>query len=319
MEGKINVLHSRMLTAELLSLLCQSKKDGVIHEKDLQALLHGVPMTEQNWQTLYQHLEKENIRRIPADQEGSLFFPGLQELEASFSRDEGAVAYLRELQEHHIDRCLTPEEEALLGNRIAVERQAGETVSEDQTVSAPQEGGNPEELLVEGNLLRVVSIARGCLGLGMIGLDLFSEGNRALQNAVKTWNPDLGYPITLYLIASIRRGLYRALETCERHPRRTPEAMITTPNLPEKLRSLPEEERLEKIRSILLENLENMTPREAEVLKLRFGLTDGKLHTLEETAEVFGVTRQRIRQIENKFVRRSGRIRRSDRIRDFYN
>ena len=318
MEGKINVLHSRMLTAELRSLLSQGKKDGVIHEKDLQALLHGVPMTEQNWQALYQHLEKENIRRIPADQEGSLFFPGLRELEASFSRDEGAMAYLRELQEHHIDRCLTLEEEALLGSRIA-----GETVSEDQTVSAPQEGGNPEELLVEGNLLRVVSVARGCLGLGMIGLDLFSEGNRALQDAVKTWNPDLGYPITLYLIASIRRGLYRALETCERHPRRTPEAMVTAPNLPEELRSLgedlPEEERLEKIRSILLENLENMTPREAEVLKLRFGLTDGKIHTLEETAEVFGVTRQRIRQIENKFVRRSGRIHRADRIRDFYN
>ena len=50
--------------------------------------------------------------------------------------------------------------------------------------------------------------------------------------------------------------------------------------------------------------LNTLTEREADVLRLRFGMYDGKTHTLEEVGQIFGVTRERIRQIENKAIRK---------------
>lgn len=47
---------------------------------------------------------------------------------------------------------------------------------------------------------------------------------------------------------------------------------------------------------------EHCTDTEITVMALRFGLADGKLHSLEEVAEIFGVTRERIRQIESKVI-----------------
>lgn len=44
----------------------------------------------------------------------------------------------------------------------------------------------------------------------------------------------------------------------------------------------------------------SLTPREQVILKMRFGMDDGNLKTLEETSKVFGVTRERIRQIESR-------------------
>ena len=63
--------------------------------------------------------------------------------------------------------------------------------------------------------------------------------------------------------------------------------------------------------------LGSLSPREARVLQLRFGLTDGRQHTLEEVGEKFGVTRERIRQIETKAIRRLRHPMRSKRLRDY--
>ena len=54
----------------------------------------------------------------------------------------------------------------------------------------------------------------------------------------------------------------------------------------------------------LKEILDTLTEREADVLKMRFGMYDGRTHTLEEVGQIFGVTRERIRQIENKAIRK---------------
>ncbi|AYO30302.1 MAG: polymerase primary sigma factor [Thermoanaerobacteraceae bacterium] len=63
--------------------------------------------------------------------------------------------------------------------------------------------------------------------------------------------------------------------------------------------------------------LETLTPREEKVLRLRFGLDDGKPRTLEEVGQVFGVTRERIRQIEAKALRKLRHPSRSKKLKDF--
>jgi len=71
------------------------------------------------------------------------------------------------------------------------------------------------------------------------------------------------------------------------------------------------------LREQLEEVLDTLTPREEKVLRLRFGLDDGKPRTLEEVGQVFGVTRERIRQIEAKALRKLRHPSRSKRLKDF--
>ncbi|MBF4692058.1 RNA polymerase sigma factor RpoD [Fusibacter sp. Q10-2] len=67
----------------------------------------------------------------------------------------------------------------------------------------------------------------------------------------------------------------------------------------------------------LMEVLETLTPREQKVLKLRFGLEDGRARTLEEVGKEFDVTRERIRQIEAKALRKLKHPSRSKKLKDY--
>lgn len=67
----------------------------------------------------------------------------------------------------------------------------------------------------------------------------------------------------------------------------------------------------------LMEVLDSITPREKKVLRLRFGLDDGKARTLEEVGKEFNVTRERIRQIEAKALRKLRHPSRSKKLKDF--
>ncbi|HPU68415.1 MAG TPA: RNA polymerase sigma factor RpoD [Acetomicrobium flavidum] len=71
------------------------------------------------------------------------------------------------------------------------------------------------------------------------------------------------------------------------------------------------------LREQLEEMLDELTEREREVLRLRFGLEDGHAHTLEEVGKRFNVTRERIRQIEAKALRKLRHPSRSKRLRDY--
>ncbi len=73
----------------------------------------------------------------------------------------------------------------------------------------------------------------------------------------------------------------------------------------------------EWIKKALDEVLETLTDREEKVLRMRYGLLDGKTHTLEEVGKEFGVTRERIRQIEGKALRKLRQPSRQKKLRDF--
>ncbi len=71
------------------------------------------------------------------------------------------------------------------------------------------------------------------------------------------------------------------------------------------------------LREQLMEVLDTLTPREQKVLRLRFGLDDGRARTLEEVGKEFDVTRERIRQIEAKALRKLRHPSRSKKLKDF--
>jgi RNA polymerase primary sigma factor len=73
----------------------------------------------------------------------------------------------------------------------------------------------------------------------------------------------------------------------------------------------------EMLREQVKHALESLSEREREVLELRFGLRDGKEHTLEEVSRYFNVTRERVRQIEAKALRKMRHPARSRDLRDY--
>jgi RNA polymerase primary sigma factor len=77
-------------------------------------------------------------------------------------------------------------------------------------------------------------------------------------------------------------------------------SFIEDESTPTPLQSVYETMLREKVDEVL----ESLSPREARILRLRFGLDDGNMYTLEEVGEKFGLTRERIRQIEGKALRR---------------
>ena len=68
-----------------------------------------------------------------------------------------------------------------------------------------------------------------------------------------------------------------------------------------------------RMRGILVD----LTPREQKILEMRFGLTDGVSHTLEEVGKEFDVTRERIRQIEAKALEKIGKHKQIEKLRDY--
>lgn len=312
MENRKNLYHN-ILVPERENLIELGKKSGVLHEKDLQALFFGREMTQEHYAYHLNHIQNLGIRIIPADEGGSIFFPEAEALETCFQDDAPVLEYIRELQKNGISRCLTLEQEADLAGK------------QDYL-------SNARDLLTDGNLLRVISIARQYLGQGMHVLDLFSEGNQALMDAVNSWTPETDCPISLYLIYHIRRGMRAAL-TCvtDRPPLLSQDVLEAIRKIreeapdPEAIRRrqdsrLPvagENAILFALKKRVVENPDLVTPRELEVLRLRLGLTDGTVHTLEDVADHFGISQERVRQIENKFLRRI-RSRKKERRRNLY-
>ena len=73
----------------------------------------------------------------------------------------------------------------------------------------------------------------------------------------------------------------------------------------------------EMLKEEIMQVLLSLQPREQEVLELRFGIHDGNCHTLEEVGKRFNVTRERIRQIEAKALRKLRHPSRAKKLKDF--
>jgi RNA polymerase primary sigma factor len=71
------------------------------------------------------------------------------------------------------------------------------------------------------------------------------------------------------------------------------------------------------LRGVVKDILDSLTPREAKVLRMRFGIEMSTDHTLEEVGKQFDVTRERIRQIEAKAIRKLKHPSRSDKLRTY--
>ena len=217
------------------------------------------------------------------------------------------------------------------------------TAEEEVELALLIEQGDQEakQRLAEANLRLVVSIAKRYVGRGMQFLDLIQEGNMGLMKAVEKFDYRKGFKFSTYATWWIRQAITRAIADQARTIR-IPVHMVETINKlirvqrqletpigeeddshlgdfieDQEATSPAEHAASEMLKEQLEDVLDTLTDREENVLRLRFGLDDGRTRTLEEVGRVFGVTRERIRQIEAKALRKLRHPSRSKQLKDF--
>ena len=368
--------------AELKRLIEQGRKDGVIRQADLDAVLKKMELPAEKVTEIYDGIEAMNIQILGEEMEIDLdvdsdvdLLDGLEDdvdlsgledeelvdpvdLAAEYNLDDPVRMYLKEIGQI---KLLSAEEEVELAKRVA---------------EGDQDAKNK---LTEANLRLVVSIAKKYSGRGLHILDLIQEGNPGLIRAVDKFDWTKGNKFSTYATWWIRQAITRAIADQARTIR-VPVHMVEVINKATRCNrklvqelgreptveeiaaelGLPVEKIIEANRTAadtlsldtpvgdeedtsigsfvedertpgpadatsnamlaeaLKEILDTLTEREADVLRMRFGMYDGRTHTLEEVGQIFGVTRERIRQIENKAIRKLRHPSRAKRIKDFY-
>ena len=371
------------LQASMQALILKGKKEGMIKDTELNAILEKMQLSPEKIEEIYDRFDSMNIQVVTTELEiddtldalGDGLGDGLDDgldlrsieeeelidpvdLAAEYSLDDPVRMYLKEIGQV---KLLSAEEEVELAKRVS---------------EGDQEAKNK---LTEANLRLVVSIAKKYSGRGLHILDLIQEGNTGLIRAVDKFDWTKGNKFSTYATWWIRQAITRAIadqartirvpvhmvevinkatrcnrklvQELGREP--TMEEIAAELNLPvEKIieanrtaaatlsldtpggdeedtssGSFVEDERTPGpadatsnalLAEALKEILGTLTEREADVLRMRFGMYDGRTHTLEEVGQIFGVTRERIRQIENKAIRKLRHPSRAKKIRDFY-
>ena len=374
---------SEDLQAAMQALILKGKKEGMIKDTELSAILEKMQLSPEKIEEIYDRFESMNIQIVTTELDiddsldglgdglGDNLDDGLDlrnieeeelidpvDLAAEYSLDDPVRMYLKEIGQV---RLLTAEEELDLARRVS----EGDKAAKDK--------------LTEANLRLVVSIAKKYSGRGLHILDLIQEGNTGLIRAVDKFDYTKGNKFSTYATWWIRQAITRAIADQARTIR-VPVHMVevinkatrcnrklvqelgrepTLEEIAEEL-NLPIEKIIEANRTAadtlsldmpvgdeedttigsfveddntpgpvdatsnmllaeaLTEILGTLTEREADVLKMRFGMYDGRTHTLEEVGQIFGVTRERIRQIENKAIRKLRHPSRAKKIKDFY-
>ncbi len=371
------------LQAAMQNLILKGKKEGMIRDTELNAILEKMQLSPEKIEEIYDRFESMNIQIVTTELEiddsmeilGDGLGDGLDDgldlrnveeeelidpvdLAAEYSLDDPVRMYLKEIGQV---RLLSAEEEVELAKRVS---------------EGDQDAKNK---LTEANLRLVVSIAKKYSGRGLHILDLIQEGNTGLIRAVDKFDWTKGNKFSTYATWWIRQAITRAIADQARTIR-VPVHMVEVINKATRCNrklvqelgreptmeeiaaelGLPVEKIIEANRTAadtlsldtpvgdeedtsigsfvedertpgpadatsnallaeaLKEILGTLTEREADVLRMRFGMYDGRTHTLEEVGQIFGVTRERIRQIENKAIRKLRHPSRAKKIRDFY-
>ena len=371
------------LQAAMQSLILKGKKEGMIKDTELNAILEKMQLSPEKIEEIYDRFDAMNIQIVTTELEiddsldvlgdglgdgldDGLDLRGIEEeelidpvdLAAEYSLDDPVRMYLKEIGQV---KLLSAEEEVELAKRVS---------------EGDQEAKNK---LTEANLRLVVSIAKKYSGRGLHILDLIQEGNTGLIRAVDKFDWTKGNKFSTYATWWIRQAITRAIADQARTIR-VPVHMVEVINKATRCNrklvqelgreptmeeiaaelGLPVEKIIEANRTAadtlsldtpvgdeedtsigsfvedertpgpadatsnallaeaLKEILGTLTEREADGLRMRFGMYDGRTHTLEEVGQIFGVTRERIRQIENKAIRKLRHPSRAKKIRDFY-
>ena len=378
-----NTANTEDLQAAMLALIAKGKKEGMIRDTELSAILEKMQLSPEKIEEIYDRFDAMNIQIVTTELEiddsldvlgdglgdgldDGLDLRGIEEeelidpvdLAAEYSLDDPVRMYLKEIGQV---KLLSAEEEVELAKRVS---------------EGDQEAKNK---LTEANLRLVVSIAKKYSGRGLHILDLIQEGNTGLIRAVDKFDWTKGNKFSTYATWWIRQAITRAIADQARTIR-VPVHMVEVINKATRCNrklvqelgreptmeeiaaelGLPVEKIIEANRTAadtlsldtpvgdeedtsigsfvedertpgpadatsnallaeaLKEILGTLTEREADVLRMRFGMYDGRTHTLEEVGQIFGVTRERIRQIENKAIRKLRHPSRAKKIRDFY-
>ena len=371
------------LQAAMQALIAKGKKEGMIRDTELSAILEKMQLSPEKIEEIYDRFEAMNIQIVTTELDiddsldilgdglgdnldDGLDLRGIEEeelidpvdLAAEYSLDDPVRMYLKEIGQV---KLLSADEEVELAKRVS---------------EGDQEAKNK---LTEANLRLVVSIAKKYSGRGLHILDLIQEGNTGLIRAVDKFDWTKGNKFSTYATWWIRQAITRAIADQARTIR-VPVHMVEVINKATRCNrklvqelgreptmeeiaaelGLPVEKIIEANRTAadtlsldtpvgdeedtsigsfvedertpgpadatsnallaeaLKEILGTLTEREADVLRMRFGMYDGRTHTLEEVGQIFGVTRERIRQIENKAIRKLRHPSRAKKIRDFY-
>ncbi len=275
------------LTQSLRGLIEKGRRDGTIQSSELMAILEKIDLSVEKIEEIYENFESMGIQ-IVGDE---------LELDSELTMDEDSD----ELSEEELVDPVELAAEYSLDDPVRMYlKEIGQvpllTAEEEVDLAKRIAAGDTKakDKLTEANLRLVVSIAK---------------------KTMEEIAAELNMPVEKVIEASRTAADTLSLDTPVGDEEDTTIGSFveddTTPGPADATANALLAEALEEI-------LGTLTQREADVLKMRFGIYDGRTHTLEEVGKTFGVTRERIRQIENKAIRKLRHPSRAKRIKDFY-